>query len=329
MHKLHKKILTLILLLSCIQPKAQVINWDNINLASTEAKILERAGSQSEQTNLLLAKTFDIKEGKINVFLPPLSATVTLSGTVYLEPTGKDSSRNLTALQAYSLSLGDQVIPVQRGSFQLRLPADPGSGMISLQLKNSGGQIIKNEQLPVTKAPVNSSSFIIPTYIVSGEPASVTGNFDGNITNASVKINGEKIELLAESASRLYFTSTANHTGKSTVECKENGITQTSASNILKLDLSVDKTNLRRGQQTLFHIKISGLEGLEEKVPVTIQNTSPSVITLEGGNTQQIVVVPQKDAPLGALEITRTIQSQKNGNFSVSVTIIPFSAIAR
>ena len=157
MHTLYKKILPIILLLSCIQMEAQLINWNIINLAGGEAKIRRVVGSQPVQNNLLIDKIFDTKEGKINVYLPPLSSTVTLSGTVYLEPTGRDSSRNLMALQSFNLSLGNQVIPVQRGSFQLQLPNDPSPGNISLQLKNSTGQLIKSEQLPVTKPSLSNS----------------------------------------------------------------------------------------------------------------------------------------------------------------------------
>lgn len=305
--------------------EAQHINWDNINLASAEAKMLAITNSGAEQTNSLIILAFDTKEGKISVYLPPLSFSVTISGRVYLEPTGKDSSRNLAALQLYRLSVGDVIIPVQRGSFTLTLPGGLNSETIPLQLKNTEGQVIKTESLSVTKTSANSTGFLIPPYIVSGNATSVRGIFDGNMVNTSLTINEEKAALLAESPSQLYFTTTASQTGPATVMCTENGKTQTSISNLLKLDLTADKTNLRRGQQTQIHIQISGLEGLKENVPVTITNTSPSVITLEGGNTQQLTIVPSKNAAAGVFTISRNIHSIKNGGFSVSVTVSPFS----
>ena len=329
MYKKWKKILPFVFLLSTIQAATQV-NWDKIELAGAEAKILGSAGI--EQNRLLIIQTFETKEGKISVYMPPLSSGVMISGTVYLEPNGKtikDSSQNLLALQSHHLSMGDAVIPVQRGSFRLQLPTDPGSGMISLQLNNSEGQLIKSEQLPLTKAPGQSSGFTFPPYMVSGDQAIVTGSFDGDITNTSVKINGEKAELLAESSTRLFLKTTSSYTGYVIVECAENGTTNISKTNVLKLYITVDNPDLRRGQQTRLHIKISGMEGLKESVPVTINNTSSSVITLEGGNTQQINVVPESDAPSGVLETTRNIQSLKNGNFTVNVIIIPFTTTLR
>jgi hypothetical protein len=326
MHTLQKKILTMILLLSGIELQAQIINWDKIELAGAEAKILESAGSPSEQNQPLIIQTFDTKEGKIIVYLPPLSPSVTISGTVYLQPTGKDSSRNLIALQSKRLSLGDLDIPVQRGSFRLQLPVEPVTGTRSLQLRSSNGEVMTQEPIPVTITSEPPNSFTIPPYIVSGDQAIITGNFDGNMTNTSVTINGEKTELLAESPSRLYFTTSSNQTGNVTVVCTENGNTQMAASNLLKLDLSAGKTSLVRGEKTEVHVNISGLEGLKEPVHIAIKNTSPSVIILEGGNTQDIILTPRNDAPSGVFVTTRNIQSLKNGSFSVSVTIIPFSS---
>ncbi|NOT51584.1 MAG: hypothetical protein HOP10_09930 [Chitinophagaceae bacterium] len=321
------KIFVVVFLLPLSRMQAQSL-WDNINLASVEAKVLGNINTE-KQNDRLIIQTFDTKEGKITVYLPPLSPGAVVSGTVYLEPGGrlsKDSSRNLTVLQSYHLSLGELNIPLQRGSFQLQLPATSGNGTTVLQLKNSTGETVKTGQLSITNAYIVKNSFTIPPYAVSGDAATITGSFDGNISNTSVMINGEKTELLAESTSQLFFKSPEKFTGKVTIECKEKGTTQTSPVNILKLDLTADKTNLRRGEKTLVHIKISGLEGLEEKIPVTITNTSPSVITLEGGNTHQITIVPKTDAPSGIFEITRNIQSLKNGSFSVSVTINPYSA---
>ncbi|HWR33861.1 MAG TPA: hypothetical protein VN451_10050 [Chitinophagaceae bacterium] len=325
MHLLHKKILTIILLLTCIHASAQDINWNIINLADPDAKILGRPGSTLKQKEQLIIQPIETKEGKITVYLPPLSSTVMLSGTVYLDPTGKDSSRNLMALQSYRLSLGDQVIPLQRGSFQVNIPTHPSSGNVSLTLTTADGQMIKTEQYPVAKSTAASNNYIIPPYIVSGDQGIITGNFDGNTSNTSVKINGEKTELLAESPSRLFLTTHINQTGNATIELAEKGTTQTSQINVLSLNLSAGKTNLHRGQQTILHIKISGLEGLKEIVPVTITNTSPSTITLEGGNEQQLTIEPGKDAPSGMIELTRDIQSLKNGSFSVSVSILPFT----
>ena len=79
--------------------------WDNINLASVDAKILENL-SPEKSVDLLIIQTFDVKEGKISVYLPPLSSGVILSGTVYLETNGrsaKETAANLLALQNYQL----------------------------------------------------------------------------------------------------------------------------------------------------------------------------------------------------------------------------------
>lgn len=300
--------------------------WDQINLVGHEAKVLN-IRVHEEKEPMINFPSFETKEGKLQVFLPPLSSGALLSGTVYLEPngTGKDSSRNLEALKSHLLKLGDILIKAERGSFSFQLSAASPSG-VPLQLQTSTGQIINTQTLPVTQTSIPVSNFSIPSYMVSTDAATIKGNFDGNITTTTVSLNGQKAILLAESPSRLYIKTPANITGSVTIQCNETGATQTARTNILSLKLSADKTNLRRDQQTQIHIQVSGLEGLEENVPVTITNTSPSVVTLEGGNTQQIVVIPSKDAPSGVFTISRNILSLKNGNFSVSVTVSPFSS---
>ncbi|MBI5858822.1 MAG: hypothetical protein HZB42_14415 [Sphingobacteriales bacterium] len=312
------------ILCSSLPVQAQSV-WNNISLVGNEAKILSIPAIREPLINY---SAFETKEGKINVYLPPLSSSVTLSGTVYSEPNGrngKDSSKNLEALKSYLLKLGDILIKAEGSSFSFQLPAASPSG-VPLQLQSSAGQVINTQTLPFTQATVPARNFSVPPYMVSTDAATIKGNFDGNITNTSVTANGQKATLLAESPSRLYIKTPDNITGPVTIQCNEGGSTQKASTNIISLQLSADKTNLRKGESTQIHIKVAGLEGLSTNVPVNITNASQSVINIEGGNAQQIVIVPSRDAASGVYETTRAIQSLKNGGFSVTVNVIPFSA---
>lgn len=311
-----------------IKTNAQIkINWNDINLAGAEAKVLTVIPPVPEP---LTIKSFETNEGKINVYLPPLSSGATISGTVVTESKGqneKEKARNQAALQAYLLTLGPENIPIRENSFSIPvMAAIPRVNTSSLQLKTSAGQLIKTEDLPLTSSP-SSSNFrtLIPPYVVSGDITALPGNFDGSSKTTLLKINGSTINVIAESPNALYFTPPSTHTGPSTIECNDKGKTTTARVNVINLELSAPKTNLRRGEKTQITVRVSGLEGLKENVPVIITNTSPSVITLEGGNTQPITVVPSKDAAAGVFTISRNILSMKNGSFSVSVTVSPFS----
>lgn len=314
-----KKMIIGLLVFSTMSSSAQ-IDWNSINLAGTEAKILNVPKEPAINFTY-----FETKEGKIQVFLPPLTSGVTLSGTVYLEPNGKtskDSSRNLEALRSNLLKLGDILIKAERGSFNLQIPPSGSTG-IQLQLQSSTGQLINTQTLPFTTTNIPAGNFSAPAYAVSTDAATIKGSFDGNLANTLITVNGQKAIVLAESPSRIYMKTPGNITGPATIQCNEGGTTQTARTNIISLELSAGKTNLRKGENTQIHIKVVGLEGLSANVPVNITNTSPSVINLEGGNTQQIIINPQKDAVNGIFETTRNVQSMLNGSFSVSVNISP------
>lgn len=304
---------------------AQVnINWNDINLAAAEAKII--AVIPPADPGPLNIQSFETREGKITVFLPPLSSGATISGTVYLEPDGrteKERGANLTVLkQAYNLTLDNLNVPVQSNSFQLQIPTTQGSS-VPLRLTTSGGQLIKSEQLQLTSLPSSAIRISIPPYVVSGDVTALPGNFDGSSKTTSLKINGENITVIAESPAALYFNAPATQTGPSTIECSDKGKTKTARINVVSLGLSAEKTNLRRGQQTQIHIKVTGLEGINEKVPLTIENRSPAVITLEGGNNQRVTILPA-DTQEGVYNTTRNIQSLITGGFSVTVLILPY-----
>jgi len=85
----------------------------------------------------------------------------------------------------------------------------------------------------------------------------------------------------------------------------------------LQLDISAGKLNLSRAETTTLNIEVSGLEGLEEEVPLKIVNKSPSNISLEGGNNQEIHIQPNGDR----YRLSKTIQATQGGDFEISANI--------
>ncbi|MGB4842928.1 MAG: hypothetical protein WBP16_00535, partial [Ferruginibacter sp.] len=281
------------------------------------------------QQNGLISKTIETKEGKINIYLPNLSSGDKISGTVVTEPAGKSSkeiTKNTNVLKLYSISLSGQSIPVQPGNFSLVLPKVNQATMLPLEFKNNKGEIVKQEQLAIAGTAQAVPAFLVPRYIVNGEPLLIKGAFDGNASTTTVKINGQKAEVLAESITGIFLNTPVNLSGKTQVVCTENQKTETAETNILNLELSAGKTNLRKNETTELTIKVSGLQGLDEKVPLSIQNTSPAVITLSGGAMQRLTLQPATDAASGVFTTTRNIVSIKTGSFSINVNIPPYGS---
>lgn len=267
-------------------------------------------------------QVFTTTEGKITVFLPPLHAGSAIAGTIWLEPAGnsKQTEKNRKALQARHLYLGTIPIDLSNAVFSLRLPATKNGGEAELRLTEGTGNLIRSAPLPLLPAPEQDAVSFLPAYLVKGDPAVITGPFDGDLSNTRVTVNGQPANLLAEFPGGVYFKTTALP-GKASLTCTEDNLTRTADCQVLQLDLAVGKSNLLKGEQTQLTIRISGLEGLKEKVPVMVQNTSLAVINLQGGDQQQFRISPATGSDV--YETTRQIQSLRNGDFSVSVSIPP------
>ena len=84
--------------------------------------------------------------------------------------------------------------------------------------------------------------------------------------------------------------------------------------------MTVPKTSLLKGERTTLSIKVSGLQGITEPVPLHV--VKGGVVSLQGGNVQTILIKPGDVKRDGTYRITRTITGQQAGGFSVTVTVV-------
>jgi hypothetical protein len=101
----------------------------------------------------------------------------------------------------------------------------------------------------------------------------------------------------------------------------EGGTTTEGTIRILGLDLSADKLDLRRGEETRLQVEVRGLEGLEEPVPIEITNQSPAVVRVEGGESQGVTLRPADVRPDGTAVVERDVTGRKPGGFSISAVV--------
>ena len=80
---------------------------------------------------------------------------------------------------------------------------------------------------------------------------------------------------------------------------------------------------MTKGEHTQVHILVSGLEGLEADVPLEISNLTPQNISLEGGNSQKIVVKPEDVSDEGEYASDLQVTAISKGGFSVMVNMEP------
>ena len=277
---------------------------------------MKLSAQQSTGLNIL---DFTVAEGKVVVYLPPFFPYQTLSGSMYLIPNG-DTSRNGPLLRQYNLRIQQLRIPVSNGSFRFGVSANGGKP-VAVDLVNNG-HVIKTGLVSVALPSIlKTKDPVISRYMVAGEPAVLAGGFDGDLANTTLTINGKAVSHLAESPEGIYFQTTSGTKGPVPVSCTDGESIFSGQTNLLNLDLVVGRTNLKRGQKTDLRLAVSGLEGMEEAISVKLENTTPSIVTLQGGNTQFIRVSPPTNG--GVFDTTLQVQSITTGTFSLSASILP------
>ncbi|MEM7187328.1 MAG: hypothetical protein AAF466_11780, partial [Bacteroidota bacterium] len=79
--------------------------------------------------------------------------------------------------------------------------------------------------------------------------------------------------------------------------------------------------NLKRGQSTFFDTTIHGVGTIEAPLVYTVANGTPSIVTLEGGNSQTFTIQPG-DGESGNWFRHFNIKSLRTGNFSLTTNLV-------
>ena len=88
----------------------------------------------------------------------------------------------------------------------------------------------------------------------------------------------------------------------------------------MAINLSAPKLNLLRGETTTLHVVVVGLGGIAGDQSLDLENTSPSVIKMSGGDRQHINIRASEVRPDGTYSIDRTLTSIMAGSFGVNAT---------
>lgn len=281
--------------------------------------------------------------GNVKLFLPDdMAAGDTISGTVVAEPKGntpEERAKNRDTLEGLVVEIGDQKVPVSKGMFTWlpsnTQPSTPPRYMIRIV------DVIPNKEVASTTIPVLPSpsnvvrpqvitptDFKLPTLAQQGRAVEVFGPFDGNSSNTGLTADFEKgtenvssgFGLLAESPRKAVFRAPSNVTGPVGINLKEGIIETKGMIRVVDVHLTAPKTNLKKGEQTSLTVEVNGLEGI--KTPIPLQLDARGVITMDGGNFQNVLIPPTGLQPGGRFVMTRTITGQQAGAFSVVATVI-------
>lgn len=237
-------------------------------------------------------------------------------------------------------------------SWIYHVDADKGDlkkNSVAISLKNLKGKEIGKKRIPVVYGAITTysgggtptpkdppstggggggvlildcSSCSVPAHGQQGRPVMITGPFDGNSSNTKVTLQPATADVLvlAESRGKMIFMSPVNTTGPSQLTINEGGRTMTAPFRSLSVNLSAPKTNLQKGETTTLTVKVGGLAGITEEVPLLLEKTG--VVTMEGGDVQTRSIKPSEVQADGSFTFTRTMTGLQAGGFSVTATVV-------
>lgn len=280
----------------------------------------------TENKNGLTTVTFNTPNGKIKVQLPEnIHSGDVISGTVITEPKGKNeriTKKNKTILNGYVITINEKKTTDKKITFTI--PEDITSTPQKIKIFNKKNKLFESFDIPITepiRVPPELPKIAIPDYLRSGYLQSIQGDFDGDFSNSSLKINGDNIDIIAESPERMIFELPDTYEDFVELEITDNQIDVVTYLSIINLNLAVDKFNLLKGESTNLHIEVTGLDEMEKPIPINLENYSPKNVELEGGNTQLIIIEPDSSINEGTYYTSLKITALQSGGFSISASI--------
>jgi len=303
-------------------------------LIETETPFAWRAAAQnaagyrvdSRSADGLYITTFTTPQGVIKVNLPDdMAPGDTISGTVTAEPAGQNDAeraQNLAELKRHVLLVEGQqtLVGAETFSWSIPRPLNPNSKNISLLQR---GQNAATTTIPISSTPPPSpSQFTLPTGGQQGRLIQIKGPGNGIFSPQDyVKIGGTLLPPVAESPRSLILRNASESVGPTNLECHENGVTMQCPFRNIGLNLSAPRLNLLRGETTTLHVVVVGLGGVAGDQSLDLENTSPSVIKMSGGDRQHLNIHAAEVRPDGTYSMDRTLTGIMAGGFGVTATV--------
>lgn len=280
----------------------------------------------SRSANGLNSTTFTTPQGVIKVNLPEdMAAGDTISGTVTAEPTGQNEAeraQNLAELKSHVLVFEGQQTPVGAGTFSWSIPRPLNMNSKNISLLQRG-QNAATSTIPISATPPPTpAQFTLPTGGQQGRLIQIKGPGNGIFSPQDyVKVGGKMMPPLAESPRSLILRNASDSLGPTNIEGHENGVGMQCPFRNLGINLSAPKLNLIRGETTTLRVVVLGLGGIPRDQSLDLENNSPSVIRMDGGDRQHVNIRASEVRPDGTYSMDRTLTGIMAGSFGVTATV--------
>ena len=306
------------------------------------------AVSRTETVPGLAKVVFETPEGTVTAHFPDdLRAGDTVSGAVVVEPSGDSEKRrrkNRDRLDGMVVEMAGQKNRVEHERAKWTVPATSATALVVRLVDRHGGEVARTGILvqpapphefatvpgvkedvthlvlnQKTRLPPSPDDYRLPSAGQAGRSVTCDGPFDGDLDTTTVTVDGRPARLLAESPRKLVLESPHDATGKTVLKLRERGVECTGAYRSIKVELSAPATRLQKGETTTLGIRVKGLEGITEDVPLEVQKAG--VVSMSGGDRQIISIKPSDVGAGGACAYERTLTGLAAGGFDVVASV--------
>jgi len=292
------------------------------NPASTQSKIKV----ETTNANGLITANLTTPHGRVSVFLPDdMAAGDTISGAVTAEAVGNNAEERQRNYDGLVGEVAKEFGKMAEQGFEFAGFGQPGrQPNFKLQLRETARELtLGNSRIPVlppsVALPSPSVAFVLPNIGQAGRPIQIGGNFDGDVSNTNCTVGGSPARALAESPRKAVFESPQDMVGQTQITMSEAGQESQGSFRNIGVRLTAPKTALTKGESTTLTIEVSGLENLDQNVPLDLNCSG--VVDMAGGNQQNLQVKPGDVRTNGTVTQTRQIIGKQAGGFVVNANV--------
>ncbi|MBZ0188523.1 MAG: hypothetical protein K8F91_19905 [Candidatus Obscuribacterales bacterium] len=273
----------------------------------------------------LTTVTFDTYGGLVRCNLPAdMRAGDTISGTIQLEPDGSNASykeKNLKKLNDYIVFVGEYEAYVRLGEFRFRIPDNKTSLEVSLVVRKNSRFAAETVSVALASQDKPKSGYAMSNFVEANKPVKITGDFPGDFRVAAVDVNGQTVPQLAQSPRSLVFLPPDNMSGSLKVSLNEGSSKFSGELTALSISISMVTNKIERGKSHSILVRVVGLKDDAPSVMVKVENLTPQIVNLEGGDVQSVGA----KSDTGTWELKREVLGARWGTFRIVASLVPSS----
>jgi len=320
----------------------------------TDAQTVNLTGTVSTQQDYRNVN-FSSQEGKLNVTLPGVlnssgQGTVTLTGTVTAEPSGKtqkEKEKNLKTLEKMVLVIGGTAVPLLAAENKFNFSVPSGStNPVTANLSDGKNNVeikLPNPAIPLPPhiGPLSEGEQRLTTdqkvFLNTGNISVYTPNNTSTLFSPTDKFfikdpSGNKVEakIRAQSSTQTVLSLPENLAPGEISILRDNGKqTDEVKARVINLSMTTPNAHLVNGENSSVTIRVDNGKNetaMDTALSITcdLANLTPDIIKLAGGNSQVISFPSTSDNSVSpSWAVTRTISGATSGAFNLSANIYP------